>query len=361
MTQDEALALVKTGASIFLTGQPGSGKTHTVNRYIDALKRNGIDYAYTASTGIAATHGHGITIHAWSGIGVRESAHPPRSRYACHQSPARRARREDQRSHHRRDLDAAGAKPHAGRRGLPPCQGIDRAVRRLAGGAGRRFLPAAAGGTPGSRMPACCRSATTPTGRASPMPRPPGAILRPPSAISRSSTGRATRRFSTCSPRSAPMPAGRLHRERLAARQVEKDRLPAGCTLLFTHNAAVDEINQRALAKLPRRDARLRHDRQGPRPVRAGAEARMSVARDARAQAGRDRDVHQERPGRALRQRHARRGRGLRPRRGQPDRADAARRSHRGRALQMEDRRERQGTGEHHAGPAPARLGDDRA
>ena len=35
MTQDEALALVKTGASMFLTGQPGSGKTHTVNRYIN--------------------------------------------------------------------------------------------------------------------------------------------------------------------------------------------------------------------------------------------------------------------------------------------------------------------------------------
>ena len=30
-------------------------------------------YAYTASTGIAATHGHGVTIHAWSGIGVREA------------------------------------------------------------------------------------------------------------------------------------------------------------------------------------------------------------------------------------------------------------------------------------------------
>ena len=27
MTQDEALALLKTGASVFLTGQPGSGKT----------------------------------------------------------------------------------------------------------------------------------------------------------------------------------------------------------------------------------------------------------------------------------------------------------------------------------------------
>jgi len=73
MTQDEALALLRTGASIFLTGQPGSGKTHTVNRYVRELQRQGIDYAYTASTGIAATHGYGVTIHAWSGIGVREA------------------------------------------------------------------------------------------------------------------------------------------------------------------------------------------------------------------------------------------------------------------------------------------------
>jgi ATP-dependent DNA helicase PIF1 len=75
MTQDEALDLVKTGTSVFLTGQPGSGKTHTVNRYLQWLRRQGIEYAYTASTGIAATHGHGVTIHAWSGIGVRESLH----------------------------------------------------------------------------------------------------------------------------------------------------------------------------------------------------------------------------------------------------------------------------------------------
>jgi len=73
MTQDEALALLRTGASIFLTGQPGSGKTHTVNRYVRELQLKGVGYAYTASTGIAATHGYGVTIHAWSGIGVRET------------------------------------------------------------------------------------------------------------------------------------------------------------------------------------------------------------------------------------------------------------------------------------------------
>ena len=73
MTQDEALALLRTGASIFLTGQPGSGKTHTVNRYVRELQLQGVGYVYTASTGIAATHGYGVTIHAWSGIGVRET------------------------------------------------------------------------------------------------------------------------------------------------------------------------------------------------------------------------------------------------------------------------------------------------
>jgi nucleoside-triphosphatase THEP1 len=62
MTQDEALALLKAGTSIFLTGPPGSGKTHTVNRYIDRLRRKGLEVAFTASTGIAATHGHGVTI-----------------------------------------------------------------------------------------------------------------------------------------------------------------------------------------------------------------------------------------------------------------------------------------------------------
>lgn len=70
MTQDEALAILRTGAHVFLTGEAGSGKTHTINRYTEYLREHGIDFAVTASTGIAATHIHGLTIHAWSGIGV---------------------------------------------------------------------------------------------------------------------------------------------------------------------------------------------------------------------------------------------------------------------------------------------------
>lgn len=71
MTQGEALSILKTGANVFLTGEPGSGKTHTVNAFVEWLRDHGIEPAITASTGIAATHIHGMTIHAWSGIGVR--------------------------------------------------------------------------------------------------------------------------------------------------------------------------------------------------------------------------------------------------------------------------------------------------
>ena len=71
MTQDEALAILKTGLNVFLTGEPGSGKTHTINRYIAWLRERGIDPSVTASTGIAATHVGGMTIHSWSGIGIK--------------------------------------------------------------------------------------------------------------------------------------------------------------------------------------------------------------------------------------------------------------------------------------------------
>ncbi len=71
MTQKEALTILKTGANVFLTGEPGSGKTHTVNAYVEWLRHCGIEPAITASTGIAATHIGGLTIHSWSGIGVR--------------------------------------------------------------------------------------------------------------------------------------------------------------------------------------------------------------------------------------------------------------------------------------------------
>ncbi|MBI5405898.1 AAA family ATPase [Candidatus Kaiserbacteria bacterium] len=73
MTQAEALTILKTGANVYLTGSPGSGKTHTINEFIAWLRASGIDPSVTAATGIAATHVAGMTLHSWSGIGVAES------------------------------------------------------------------------------------------------------------------------------------------------------------------------------------------------------------------------------------------------------------------------------------------------
>ena len=71
MTQETALEILKTGANVFLTGEPGSGKTHTVSEYVRYLRQHDIEPAITASTGIAATHVGGMTVHAWSGIGIK--------------------------------------------------------------------------------------------------------------------------------------------------------------------------------------------------------------------------------------------------------------------------------------------------
>lgn len=73
MTQEDAFRVLTLGKNVFLTGAAGSGKTYVLNRYIAWLREHGIDPAVTASTGIAATHLGGMTIHSWSGIGVRES------------------------------------------------------------------------------------------------------------------------------------------------------------------------------------------------------------------------------------------------------------------------------------------------
>ncbi len=73
MTQGEALTILKTGANVFLTGEPGSGKTHTINEFVSWLRSTGIEPSVTAATGIAATHVGGMTLHSWSGIGIASS------------------------------------------------------------------------------------------------------------------------------------------------------------------------------------------------------------------------------------------------------------------------------------------------
>jgi len=59
------------GKNAFITGPAGSGKTHLLNEYIAFLREHHVDVGITASTGIAATHMGGVTIHSWAGIGIR--------------------------------------------------------------------------------------------------------------------------------------------------------------------------------------------------------------------------------------------------------------------------------------------------
>lgn len=73
MLQSEALDILKMGKNVFLTGPAGSGKTYVINQYIHYLKQHAVDVAVTASTGIAATHIGGMTIHSWSGLGIRDT------------------------------------------------------------------------------------------------------------------------------------------------------------------------------------------------------------------------------------------------------------------------------------------------
>lgn len=71
MKQAQALDVMKLGHNVFLTGEPGAGKTHVLNEFIEHCRRHGISLGVTASTGIAATHLGGMTIHSWSSMGIQ--------------------------------------------------------------------------------------------------------------------------------------------------------------------------------------------------------------------------------------------------------------------------------------------------
>jgi len=251
MTQDEALALLKTGASIFLTGQPGSGKTHTVNRYLQWLKRQGVDYAYTASTGIAATHGHGVTIHAWSGIGVREALQ-------------------------RRDLDTLAANRRLATRierarvlvideiSMLPARSlalVDTVCRHIRGNtAPFGGLQIVLVGDFFQLPPVVRRDAQEAMlqlsdgedafGTAFAHASSAWRDLSPTVCYLSEQHRQSDRPFLEVLAAIRANACTGIHRERLAARQIGKERLPEGCTRLFTHNAAVDEINERQLERL---------------------------------------------------------------------------------------------------------------
>lgn len=267
MTQDEALALLNTGASIFLTGEPGSGKTHTVNRYVRELQRQGIAYAYTASTGIAATHGHGVTIHAWSGIGVRESlSRRDLELLAANRRVAARIEKTsvliiDEISmlpaHALTMVDAVcrqvrgSQAPLGGMQvvlvgdffQLPPVMRKDRNDGMLSlDDGGDAFTAGFAYASPAWRdlSPTICYLSEQHR-------QSDKAFLDVLAAI----------RANACEG---------AHRRHLVSRRVAPDALPQNCTRLFTHNAAVDDINARELAKLKGKATRFAMATKGPDP-----------------------------------------------------------------------------------------------
>ena len=83
MKQKEALDILKSGYNTFLTGAPGSGKTFLLNKYIEYLKKHNAAVSITASTGIAATHMGGVTLHSWSGLGIKETLDDQEVRDVC--------------------------------------------------------------------------------------------------------------------------------------------------------------------------------------------------------------------------------------------------------------------------------------
>ena len=71
LTSEQAVALdvLKEGKNIFLTGPAGSGKSEIIKHMKKYLIKNDIEFAVTASTGVAALSIKGQTLHSWAGLG----------------------------------------------------------------------------------------------------------------------------------------------------------------------------------------------------------------------------------------------------------------------------------------------------
>lgn len=69
MTQEQALKIMLSGRNTLLTGPAGAGKSYLLSKFIELAGKDK-KIAITATTGLAAAHLNGQTIHSWSGIGI---------------------------------------------------------------------------------------------------------------------------------------------------------------------------------------------------------------------------------------------------------------------------------------------------
>ena len=70
MTQEQALKYMLSGRNTLLTGPAGAGKSYLLAKFIDEARKQDKKVTVTATTGLAAAHLGGQTIHSWSGIGI---------------------------------------------------------------------------------------------------------------------------------------------------------------------------------------------------------------------------------------------------------------------------------------------------
>ncbi len=75
MKQDKALEIMLEGHNVMLTGPAGAGKSYLLKEFIKKAKGKRKKVVVTATTGFAAAHLGGQTIHSWSGMGLGHELH----------------------------------------------------------------------------------------------------------------------------------------------------------------------------------------------------------------------------------------------------------------------------------------------
>ena len=251
MKQDQALQILKTGASVFLTGEPGSGKSYVASRFVSYLRREGVPVAVTASTGVAAAQLGGTTVHAWSGIGARSQV----SRVDM--DAIAKSRRVADRIKKTRVLIIDEVSMMSGRT-LSAVSQVCQYIRKSNdpfGGLQAVFVGDFFQLPPvirrdehaGAEMDSQDEDDLSPFAYASRAWRD----LDPSICYLTEQHRQNDAEFSSLLAAVRGNRFGPEHRDVLASRKLKVDSLPRSVTRLFTHNIDVDRINQAELVKLP--------------------------------------------------------------------------------------------------------------